>query len=91
MLDLLLSYNFVCPSKEHMDAFNGLVFNLLYPFGFQEMMGLTYFMLDQSRKDAEYCMENAFHTYLVCKVFLSLYKLNLSGKLRQSTACSWLL
>ncbi|XP_074349440.1 uncharacterized protein LOC141689154 isoform X2 [Apium graveolens] len=32
--------------------------------GVQEMMGLTYFMLDQSRKDAEYCMENAFHTYL---------------------------
>lgn len=32
----------------------------------QEMMGLTYFMLDQSRKDAEYCMENAFITYLVC-------------------------
>ncbi|XAR64788.1 hypothetical protein NMG60_11008624 [Bertholletia excelsa] len=30
----------------------------------QEMMGLTYFMLDQSRKDAEYCMENAFNTYL---------------------------
>ncbi|KAL1813358.1 hypothetical protein ACET3Z_023423 [Daucus carota] len=32
--------------------------------GVQEMMGLTYFMLDQSRKEAEYCMENAFHTYL---------------------------
>ncbi|KAK4419448.1 hypothetical protein Salat_2357700 [Sesamum alatum] len=32
--------------------------------GVQEMMGLTYFMLDQSRKDAEYCMENAFTTYL---------------------------
>ncbi|KAE8725145.1 SYP121 protein [Hibiscus syriacus] len=32
--------------------------------GVQEMMGLTYFMLDQSRKDAEYCMENAFNTYL---------------------------
>lgn len=32
--------------------------------GVQEMMGLTFFMLDQSRKDAEYCMENAFHTYL---------------------------
>ncbi|KAK2968934.1 hypothetical protein RJ640_003621 [Escallonia rubra] len=29
-----------------------------------EMMGLTYFMLDQSRKDAEYSMENAFTTYL---------------------------
>ncbi|KAI3471884.1 hypothetical protein Pfo_028572 [Paulownia fortunei] len=32
--------------------------------GVQEMMGLAYFMLDQSRKDAEYCMENAFSTYL---------------------------
>lgn len=31
-------------------------------------MGLTYFLLDQSRKDAEYCMENAFNTYLVCIV-----------------------
>ncbi|KAL6521190.1 hypothetical protein OROGR_017759 [Orobanche gracilis] len=31
--------------------------------GVQEMMGLAYFMLDQSRKDAEYCMENAFSTY----------------------------
>ncbi|XP_047330044.1 trafficking protein particle complex subunit 8 isoform X2 [Impatiens glandulifera] len=32
--------------------------------GVQEMMGLSYFMLDQSRKDAEYCMETAFNTYL---------------------------
>ncbi|XWS43332.1 hypothetical protein CRYUN_Cryun16bG0094000 [Craigia yunnanensis] len=32
--------------------------------GVQEMMGLTQFMLDQSRKEAEYCMENAFNTYL---------------------------
>ncbi|KAF7851940.1 hypothetical protein BT93_L1651 [Corymbia citriodora subsp. variegata] len=32
--------------------------------GVQEMMGLTYFLLDQSRKEAEYCMENAFNTYL---------------------------
>ncbi|KAK4833890.1 hypothetical protein QYF36_012927 [Acer negundo] len=32
--------------------------------GVQEMMGLTYFLLDQSRKEAEYCMENAFITYL---------------------------
>nr|KJB61956.1 hypothetical protein B456_009G393900 [Gossypium raimondii] len=32
--------------------------------GVQEMIGLTYFMLDQSRKEAEYCMENAFNTYL---------------------------
>ncbi|GFQ01431.1 trafficking protein particle complex subunit 8 [Phtheirospermum japonicum] len=31
--------------------------------GVQEMMGMAYFMLDQSRKDAEYCMENAFSTY----------------------------
>ena len=31
----------------------------------QEMSGLCYFMLDQSRKDAEYYMENAFTTYLV--------------------------
>ncbi|KAL0338695.1 UNVERIFIED_CONTAM: Trafficking protein particle complex subunit [Sesamum angustifolium] len=30
----------------------------------EEMMGLAYFMLDQARKDAEYCMENAFTTYL---------------------------
>ncbi|XP_017615074.1 uncharacterized protein LOC108460192 isoform X2 [Gossypium arboreum] len=32
--------------------------------GVQEMIGLTYFMLDQSRKEAEYCMEIAFNTYL---------------------------
>ncbi|XP_015900436.3 uncharacterized protein LOC107433641 isoform X1 [Ziziphus jujuba] len=32
--------------------------------GVQEMMGLTYFMSDQSRKEAEYSMENAFNTYL---------------------------
>ncbi|KAJ4962216.1 hypothetical protein NE237_022155 [Protea cynaroides] len=32
--------------------------------GVQEMMALTYFMLDQSRKEAENCMENAFSTYL---------------------------
>ncbi|KAG2545392.1 hypothetical protein PVAP13_9KG306369 [Panicum virgatum] len=32
--------------------------------GVQEMSGLCYFMLDQSRKDAEYCMESAFSTYL---------------------------
>lgn len=31
--------------------------------GVQEIMGLTYFMLGQSRKDAEYCMEHAFSTY----------------------------
>jgi hypothetical protein len=34
----------------------------------QEMTGLAFFMLDQSRKEAEYCMENAFSTYLVCLV-----------------------
>ncbi|XP_075488259.1 uncharacterized protein LOC142527363 [Primulina tabacum] len=32
--------------------------------GVQEMMGLCCFMLDQSRKDAEYCMEIAFSAYL---------------------------
>ncbi|XP_024028403.1 trafficking protein particle complex subunit 8 isoform X3 [Morus notabilis] len=32
--------------------------------GVQEMMGLSYFLLDQSRKEAEYCLENAFTTYL---------------------------
>ncbi|KAJ4758914.1 Trafficking protein particle complex subunit 8 [Rhynchospora pubera] len=32
--------------------------------GVQEMSGLSYFMLDQSRKEAESCMENAFTTYL---------------------------
>ncbi|KAJ0966330.1 hypothetical protein J5N97_027468 [Dioscorea zingiberensis] len=32
--------------------------------GVQEMMGLSYFMLDQSRKESEYCMESAFNTYL---------------------------
>lgn len=32
--------------------------------GVQEMMGLAYFLLDQSRKEAESCMENAFTTYL---------------------------
>lgn len=38
-------------------------------------------MLDQSRKEAEYCMENAFATYLVKSylfiVFLSLCNDNL--------------
>lgn len=32
--------------------------------GVQEMMGLAYFMLDQSRKDSEIFMETAFNTYL---------------------------
>ncbi|CAK9152962.1 unnamed protein product [Ilex paraguariensis] len=45
--------------------------------GVQEMMGLTYFMSDQLRKDAEYCMENAFNTYL---------KVGLSGP-RNATRC----
>ncbi|CAL0326705.1 unnamed protein product [Lupinus luteus] len=45
--------------------------------GVQEMMGLTYFMSDQSRKEAEYCMENAFNTYL---------KLGLPGQ-QNATRC----
>ncbi|XP_010247554.1 PREDICTED: trafficking protein particle complex subunit 8 isoform X2 [Nelumbo nucifera] len=45
--------------------------------GIQEMMGLAYFMLDQSRKDAEYCMETAFSTYL---------KIGSSGQ-RNATRC----
>ncbi|XP_049371652.1 uncharacterized protein LOC125836521 [Solanum verrucosum] len=45
--------------------------------GVQEMMGLTYFILDQSRKDGEYCMENAFTTYL---------KIGSSGQ-RNATRC----
>uniref|UniRef100_A0A1J3IJK6 Trafficking protein particle complex subunit 8 n=1 Tax=Noccaea caerulescens TaxID=107243 RepID=A0A1J3IJK6_NOCCA len=32
--------------------------------GVQEMMGLAYFISDQSKKEAEYCMENAFSTYM---------------------------
>ncbi|CAM8970935.1 unnamed protein product [Rhodiola kirilowii] len=32
--------------------------------GVQEVMGLAYFMLDEAKKDAEYCMENAFTTYI---------------------------
>ncbi|KAJ3669964.1 hypothetical protein LUZ60_010288 [Juncus effusus] len=32
--------------------------------GVQEMSALAYFMLDQSRKESEYCMENAFATYV---------------------------
>lgn len=31
----------------------------------QEIMGLTFFMLDESKKDAEYCMETAFTSYIV--------------------------
>ncbi|KAI3993969.1 hypothetical protein MKX01_002982 [Papaver californicum] len=45
--------------------------------GVQEMQALTYFMLDQSRKDAGYCMESAFNTYL---------KLGSSGQ-RNATRC----
>ncbi|XP_068668294.1 uncharacterized protein [Aristolochia californica] len=45
--------------------------------GVQEMIGLCYFMLDQSRKDAEYSMENAFSTYL---------RIGLSGQ-RNATKC----
>lgn len=50
---------------------NGSFFPFISAF-FQEMMGLTYFMLDQSRKDAEYCMENAFSTYQVGAILLFL-------------------
>ncbi|XP_021845470.1 uncharacterized protein [Spinacia oleracea] len=32
--------------------------------GVQEMMALAYFMTDQARKEAEFCMESAFTTYL---------------------------
>ncbi|KAL9230618.1 hypothetical protein vseg_005946 [Gypsophila vaccaria] len=32
--------------------------------GVQEMMALAYFMSDQARKEAEYCMESAFITYI---------------------------
>ena len=49
----------------------------LFHLFLQEMMGLAYFMLDQSRKDAEYCMENAFTTYLVCIFFIFLFGLRL--------------
>ncbi|EPS62342.1 hypothetical protein M569_12447, partial [Genlisea aurea] len=45
--------------------------------GVQEVMGLAYFMLDQSTKDADFCMENAFSTYL---------KIGVSG-LRGATRC----
>ncbi|XP_073005492.1 uncharacterized protein [Typha latifolia] len=45
--------------------------------GAQEMSGLSYFMLDQSRKESEYCMENAFSTYL---------KVGSSGQ-RNATRC----
>ncbi|XP_065855905.1 uncharacterized protein [Euphorbia lathyris] len=48
--------------------------------GVQEMMGLTFFMLDQSRKEAEYCMENAFNTYL---------KLGLSGQQNATRCALW--
>ncbi|KAG0478781.1 hypothetical protein HPP92_013500 [Vanilla planifolia] len=45
--------------------------------GVQEMMGLANFMLDQSRKDSEYCMEAAFNSYL---------KIGPSGQ-RNATRC----
>ncbi|XP_020877887.1 trafficking protein particle complex subunit 8 isoform X1 [Arabidopsis lyrata subsp. lyrata] len=32
--------------------------------GVQEMMGLAYFISDQSKKESEYCMERAFSTYM---------------------------
>ncbi|KAG8479809.1 hypothetical protein CXB51_029576 [Gossypium anomalum] len=60
--------------------------------GVQEMMGLTYFLLDQSRKDAEYCMENAFNTYLnsvaagIEEVIMRIHRTNLA----KSSACDLL-
>ncbi|ERN15998.1 hypothetical protein AMTRI_Chr11g151670 [Amborella trichopoda] len=45
--------------------------------GAQEMIGLSLFMLDQSGKEAEYYMENAFSTYL---------KMGSSGQ-RNATRC----
>lgn len=45
----------------------------VFRFLLQEMMGLSYFLLDQSRKEAEYCMENAFTTYLVCICLPSIF------------------
>ncbi|KAK1310348.1 hypothetical protein QJS10_CPA08g00028 [Acorus calamus] len=48
--------------------------------GVQEMMGLSFFMLDQSYKDAESCMESAFNTYL---------KIGSSGH-RNATRCGLL-
>ena len=54
--------------------------------GWKEMMGLAYFISDQSIKEAEYCMENASSTYMVClynpifnlKKFFSKYPFILS-------------
>eukprot|EP01018_Ginkgo_biloba_P005816 Gb_19012 [translate_table: standard] len=46
--------------------------------GVQEMIGLSLFMLDQSRKEAEYCMETAFTTY---------QKVGVSGQ-RYATRCA---
>lgn len=43
---------------------SGLLY-MFYLVAIQEMIGLSFFMLDQSRKEAEYCMDNAFNTYLV--------------------------
>ncbi|CAI9287452.1 unnamed protein product [Lactuca saligna] len=42
------------------------------------MMGLSYFMLNQSKKDAEYCTKNTFSTYLVCLVDLYIREGNAS-------------
>lgn len=40
-----------------------------FTLSMQEMTGLCSFMLDQSRKDSDYCMETAFTTYLVRYIY----------------------
>lgn len=72
LLDPVLLFFFILSSILLLHAawlgmINTFIFGL-HALLFQEMMGLAYFMLDQSRKEAEYCMENAFTTYLVCMV-----------------------
>ncbi|KAL7586353.1 hypothetical protein Lser_V15G35750 [Lactuca serriola] len=62
-------------SKRCCDFFDISVAELFVPrllqrYGFRsiesqrEMMGLAYFMLDQSKEDAEYCTENTFNTFV---------------------------
>lgn len=41
------------------------IFSEMYAICLQEMSGLSYFMLDQSRKDADNSMETAFNSYMV--------------------------
>lgn len=67
---LIFLYSFIFYSY-CVHAYNLYLF-VIYLFFLQEMMGLAYFLLDQSRKEAEYCMENAFNTYLV-GVFLLIF------------------